>query len=324
MRSKYTNQELYQWQIGQISGVYFRSYRLAYDLAKRAERCFRFELGLAGQQLHQFRLLGQPQEGPAVRREAAVRPAAAGDCLPGAEPPRVRADQARLAGAARPAGAGEAAGDRPLLLQLPEEIFDLDYPGPLLPPHQVGEPDAAVRRGPVHDDLVHAAAAEEQHSHQHGQRRQRLSAQHGRRRLAGRRPALRREQHPGQGDRRQQRPERQRHVRAELPRRTLPAVRRSRRDQRVVARAVQRSARQQPRSGESRLRPSRCGSSTTATITDAVLHVKYTAREDAGPFKNGAIAHLRDYFSEDGTTRSCACFDLRRDFATQWYRFLNP
>ncbi|MGA7935668.1 MAG: hypothetical protein WCA35_19110, partial [Kovacikia sp.] len=46
MRSKYTNQELYQWQIGQISGVYFQSYRLAYDLAKRAERCFRFELGV--------------------------------------------------------------------------------------------------------------------------------------------------------------------------------------------------------------------------------------------------------------------------------------
>lgn len=46
MRSKYTNQELYQWQVGQISGVYFQSYRLAYDLAKRAERCFRFELGL--------------------------------------------------------------------------------------------------------------------------------------------------------------------------------------------------------------------------------------------------------------------------------------
>ncbi len=46
MRSKYTNQELYQWQVGQISGVYFQSYKLAYDLAKRAERCFRFELGL--------------------------------------------------------------------------------------------------------------------------------------------------------------------------------------------------------------------------------------------------------------------------------------
>jgi|GEM_PF-402301 len=46
MKSKYTNKELYQWMIGQISQVYFQSYQLAYDLAKRAERCYRFELGI--------------------------------------------------------------------------------------------------------------------------------------------------------------------------------------------------------------------------------------------------------------------------------------
>jgi hypothetical protein len=46
MKSKYPNKELYQWMIGQISQVYFKSYQLAYDLAKRAERCYRFELGI--------------------------------------------------------------------------------------------------------------------------------------------------------------------------------------------------------------------------------------------------------------------------------------
>jgi len=45
MRSKFTNKELYDWMIGQISGVYFRSYQLAHDFAKKAERCYRFELG---------------------------------------------------------------------------------------------------------------------------------------------------------------------------------------------------------------------------------------------------------------------------------------
>src|SRR5262249_32204072 len=54
LRSKYTNEELYQWQIGQIAGVYFQSYRLAYDLAKRAERCFRFELGVTDSIYIQF------------------------------------------------------------------------------------------------------------------------------------------------------------------------------------------------------------------------------------------------------------------------------
>jgi hypothetical protein len=61
-----------------------------------------------------------------------------------------------------------------------------------------------------------------------------------------------------------------------------------------------------------------------ATISDAVLHIKYTAREDAGPFKNGAITHLREYLSRDGETPSLRILDLRREFPTQWSRFLNP
>jgi hypothetical protein len=61
-----------------------------------------------------------------------------------------------------------------------------------------------------------------------------------------------------------------------------------------------------------------------STITDAILHIKYTAREDAGTFKNGAIAHLRDYFSQDGATPSLRMFNLRQEFPSQWQRFLNP
>jgi len=45
MHAKFTNKELYDWMIGQISAVYFKSYQLAHDFAKKAERCYRFELG---------------------------------------------------------------------------------------------------------------------------------------------------------------------------------------------------------------------------------------------------------------------------------------
>lgn len=44
MRSKFTNIELYNWMITQLSGVYFQSYKLALDMAKKAEKCFRYEL----------------------------------------------------------------------------------------------------------------------------------------------------------------------------------------------------------------------------------------------------------------------------------------
>lgn len=47
LHSKFTNKQLYDWLVSQLSTVYFQSYQLAYDQAKRAERCFRYELGLS-------------------------------------------------------------------------------------------------------------------------------------------------------------------------------------------------------------------------------------------------------------------------------------
>lgn len=43
LQSKYTNQELYEWMKSTLAGVYFQSYQLAYDLAKKAEKTYRFE-----------------------------------------------------------------------------------------------------------------------------------------------------------------------------------------------------------------------------------------------------------------------------------------
>jgi hypothetical protein len=61
-----------------------------------------------------------------------------------------------------------------------------------------------------------------------------------------------------------------------------------------------------------------------STVSDTILHIKYTAREDAGAFRNSAIAHLRDYFGRDGTKHSVRLLSLRQEFPTQWHRFLHP
>lgn len=45
LEDKYTNVQLYQWMINQITSVYYRAYQLAYDTATRAERCYQHELG---------------------------------------------------------------------------------------------------------------------------------------------------------------------------------------------------------------------------------------------------------------------------------------
>ena len=46
LRSKYTNEELYSWSVGQITSIYFQAYQLAYEMAKRAEKVYRYELGI--------------------------------------------------------------------------------------------------------------------------------------------------------------------------------------------------------------------------------------------------------------------------------------
>jgi hypothetical protein len=44
LTSKFTSSELYQWMAARVAAVYFQAYRLALDLALRAQQAYRFEL----------------------------------------------------------------------------------------------------------------------------------------------------------------------------------------------------------------------------------------------------------------------------------------
>jgi hypothetical protein len=52
LRGKFTNRELYQWMTGRLAGIYFQSYRLAYDLAKAAEKAFQYERNTSDNFVH--------------------------------------------------------------------------------------------------------------------------------------------------------------------------------------------------------------------------------------------------------------------------------
>jgi hypothetical protein len=43
IRGKFSNQDLYQWMVGQISSVYFQTYKMAFDMAKSAEKAYQYE-----------------------------------------------------------------------------------------------------------------------------------------------------------------------------------------------------------------------------------------------------------------------------------------
>ncbi len=45
-RDKYTNKQLYNWMVSQLSSVYYQSYKTAFDMAKAAEKAYQFERGI--------------------------------------------------------------------------------------------------------------------------------------------------------------------------------------------------------------------------------------------------------------------------------------
>ena len=63
-----------------------------------------------------------------------------------------------------------------------------------------------------------------------------------------------------------------------------------------------------------------------ATIADVILHLKYTARESSGSFKEDAIKHLKNHLeqNDNNAAPSLRMFNLKQDFPTQWHRFLHP
>lgn len=54
LRTKYTNAELFDWTVEQLSAGYYQAYRLAFDAAKQAELCHQFELGRSGESFIQY------------------------------------------------------------------------------------------------------------------------------------------------------------------------------------------------------------------------------------------------------------------------------
>ncbi len=46
MKEKFTNAQLYQWMASKLSGLYYQTYQMAFDMAKAAEKSFQFERGI--------------------------------------------------------------------------------------------------------------------------------------------------------------------------------------------------------------------------------------------------------------------------------------
>jgi hypothetical protein len=323
MRSKYTNQELYQWQVGQISGVYFQSYKLAYDLAKRAERCFRFELGLQDSSYIQFGywdslkkglLSGEKLQYDLRHLETAYM-----------EQNRREFELTKHISLLMldPLALVKLKETGRCFINLPEEIFDLDFPGHYFRRIKSMSITLPCVAGPY--TTISCTLRLLKNSI-------RINVANG-------------DGYPRNTDDQGLPADDDRFIENNIPVKAIAAS--SAQNDSGVFELSFRDERYLPFEGAGAISqwslelfsdlPSNNPDPANpdfgkplrqfdyGTISDAILHIKYTAREDAGAFKNGAIIHLRKYFEgEDGATHSVRLFNLRQEFPTQWHRFLNP
>ena len=316
MRTKYTNQELYNWQIGQLSGVFFQSYQLAYDLAKRAERCFRFELGMQDgsnyinfgywDSLKKGLLSGEKLQYDLRKLEAAYL-----------EQNRREYELTKNISLSLldPLAFVKLRETGRCFINVPEYIFDLDFPGhyfrriksvSLTLPCVVGPYTTLSCTLRLLKNSIRVNTTNGDNGYPHNVDDNGLPADDTR------------------------------FVENNVPVKSIAAST-AQNDSGMFEMAFQDS-RYLPFEGAGVIstwslelfndNTNDFGTSLRqfdySTIADVILHVKYTAREDAGPFKTAAIQNLRDYFELDNATPSFRFFDLPREFPTQWYRFLNP
>ncbi len=57
------------------------------------------------------------------------------------------------------------------------------------------------------------------------------------------------------------------------------------------------------------------------TISDVILHIRYTAREGGGLLRSGAIAHIKERINESQAAGSIRLFSVRHEFPTEWAKF---
>jgi len=129
LKDKYTNTELYSWMISELSGLYYQAYQIAYDMAKRAERCLQHELGIKNTNYIKFGYWDSLKKGLLAGEKLAldIKRMEMGYLEKNIRELELSKTVSLLAldpeALLRLTETGEC------FISLPEQLFDLDYPG---------------------------------------------------------------------------------------------------------------------------------------------------------------------------------------------------
>jgi hypothetical protein len=296
-KSKYTNQQLYEWMLQQITTVYFQAYKLAFDMALRAEKCLQFELGQEGLSFIEFGywdslkkgLLAGEKLGYDIRRmdsayiEQNTRELELTKHISLAKVMPLKLLELKTSGACD--------------IDFPEWIFDMDYPGHFRRRIKSVSLTIPCTIGPYIG--VHATLS-----------------------LVGHGVRVNEDVAAGYGD--PLAPDGPRFVSGHVPIKSI-ATSHAQNDAGLFELNFN-DERYLPFEGAgavSRWRlslPKESNQFDFGSISDVVVHVRYTATAGNVPLTNAAKANITATLP----TAGFILLDIKRDLTSEWHRFLNP
>jgi len=129
MQSKFTNEELFNWMITQTSATYFQVYQLAYSIAKKAERCFRYELGLDDSSYINFGYWDSLKKGLLAGDQLSLDLKQMEMAYYDQNKRELELTKPISLSQLDPVALLKLKTTRQCFINLPEELFDMDYPG---------------------------------------------------------------------------------------------------------------------------------------------------------------------------------------------------
>lgn len=312
LKQKFTNQELYQWMKEQLFSVYKQSYNLAFEMAKKAEQAYKFEMGLELASFIQYGYWENSQQGLVAgeKLQLALRQLEKAYL----EENRRELELTKSISLAQlnPLALIELRETGTCTVSVPEELFDLDFQGHYFRRIKAVRLSIPCIAGPYTSisctlrllqnsvRIKTSMNAEGNYEHEHDE--------------------------------------------------GLPLDDARFRSIHVPTKAIATSTAQQD-SGmfeldfrDERYLPfERAGAISTwqielttdtdlrqfdyATIADVILHMSYTARESGGLFKEKATTHIKEFLQNSAELSDQPLLQLlsmRHDYPSEWHRFLHP
>lgn len=300
LHDKFTNRQLYDWMVGQISSIYFQSYQLAYDVAKRAERTYRYELGLRDSNFIQFGywdslkkglLSGERLYHDLKRMDVAYLDQNKREYEITKHISLITIDPISLV---KLKETGEC------FVSLPEALFDIDYPGHYMRRVKSISVTIPCVTGPYAG--INCTLTQLNSSIRHANT---LSGGQYRR---------------GGDDTRF----------SDSFGSIQSIVTSSGQNDSGLFEANMRDERYLPFEGQGAIStwriqlPDKFKSFDYDTISEVVLHLKYTAREGGKILRDGANAAVDAIMSDLDNSTLARFFSAKHEFPTEWYRFLHP